>query len=127
MNNFRQTPDIPDLDYTAGLSYIGGDVEFYHMILESFTRDAPGFIQKLVKIDESSLYDFAVNAHALKGIAAQIAAKDVSEQAALLEGMAYDGNIDGIKERNQALAARTTALVEQIRGFLASFDAGSAN
>ena len=87
---------IDDVNFAAGLSFAGNDVDAYRDILSTFFIDAENKIEQLkVAYKGKDWHLFSVFAHALKGSSANIGAENLSafarhmEEAGKLENEAY--------------------------------------
>ncbi len=79
-------PDIAQLDIEQGLSIVGNDRSFYLKLLNTFSTSQADTIDRLSKaLNKNDLQEVAQVAHALKGVSANIGAKEISKMAAILE------------------------------------------
>jgi len=116
-------------DYEALLDVANGETELANELAELFLAEAPGHIQGIseaIKTGDAAKLQFA--AHALKGSAGSLTARDVSETAGRLEAMGISGDLNGAEGALVALVDRMAVLakaLERYTGNLAS-DAGPA-
>ncbi len=79
-------PDIPGLDTTAGLRVAGGDTTLYRRLLERFRDAGEAPLARIGEALATGAREEAVrHAHSLKGSAATLGARELSERAAALE------------------------------------------
>jgi len=84
---------IEELDVNAGLSYIGQNQESYIGILKYFSENCKKYIDELNLVwkEENWAY-YAIKAHSLKGVLANLGADALSKWAAKLENASKDDN-----------------------------------
>jgi signal transduction histidine kinase/CheY-like chemotaxis protein len=107
---------IAGVSLEIGLRNLGGSSVVYMDILKEFCRDAEeqiGKIEKCLLDEELNLYMTLV--HALKGAARNIGAIEFADFAAEMEKSARNGDIDGIRARNDELIAVLQTLIDNIR------------
>jgi PAS domain S-box-containing protein len=86
---------IPGMDLAAGLKNNDNDAALYRRTLQLAYRSVPKESVKLQEdYDKKNWKDFAIRAHALKGIFATIGHKALSEMGKELEFSAKEGRID---------------------------------
>jgi CheY-like chemotaxis protein len=107
--------EIPGVNARAGLALYDGDMGIYLDILRSFVEDIPAEVEKLRVVSRQALPAYAINVHTVKGAAASIGAKALSEAAAALEAMAKAGDISGVVAGNEGLIKDTYGLIADIR------------
>jgi CheY-like chemotaxis protein len=110
--------NIPGINAKLGLSIYENDLEIYIDILYAFADSIPAELAKLQNPNEQTLKDYAINVHTIKGSAASIGAKHISETAAELERAAKSGDLDTILTQNDNLIKNTHSLLENIRTWL---------
>ncbi len=83
------------LDRDAGLTHMGGDMGLYQDVIRIFLEDAPIQIEKIRGGLEAGKVDVVeCEAHALKGSAANIGAKVLSQAAFRLENAAEENRLE---------------------------------
>ena len=111
---------IPGINEKLGLSLYGGDVEMFVEILRSFVECIPDELEKLRNLSEDTLREYSIDVHTVKGAAASIGAKELSEWAAKLESQGKSGDISGVQAENDSLLISAYTLVEDITAWLAT-------
>ncbi len=87
--------DTDVLDRDAGLSHMGGDMGLYQDVIRIFLEDAPQQIEKIRGgLASGKVEVVECEAHALKGSAANIGARILSEAALRLETAAEEKRLD---------------------------------
>jgi len=90
--------EIEDFNVNAGLSYIGQNQESYIGILKYFSENCKKYIDELnLTWKEENWEHYAIKAHALKGVLANIGADTLSKWAAKLENASKN-----LKEKSNA-------------------------
>lgn len=87
------------LDIAGTLNNLGGDPELYQELFEFFMDLAPGQLNELDEVVQAG--DIAavdLQAHAMKGGAANVGAVQVAETSRALEMLAKGGSLDGAAE-----------------------------
>jgi HPt (histidine-containing phosphotransfer) domain-containing protein len=114
-------PGIAGVDTAAGIARIGGSPERYLDLLKMFRRDARAASPLLEKEpDNASLRSFTTLVHALKSALANIGATDLSQDAALLEKAARDGDMPVIRKKLAPFREELAALTARIGEVAAS-------
>ncbi|MDR3301975.1 MAG: response regulator [Spirochaetaceae bacterium] len=89
---------IPGVDTAAGIEMLGGSEEVYRDVLGAFCEDVTERLPTLSHVpDSKGLPLFITMAHAIKGAAANISAKAMSQKAARLEQAGKNGDIAAIR------------------------------
>jgi HPt (histidine-containing phosphotransfer) domain-containing protein len=115
---------IPGVDVKRGITLTGGKETTYRRILALFCKDAEQRLSALSKFVGGSIaneQDIAVivsQAHALKGVTANIGAAEVSAEAARLEAAAKAGNTALITEVLPALVQQLAELINNTNAAL---------
>ncbi len=77
---------VPHLDYSRGLSTCQGDRELYHRLLRRFSQSESGFGEKMdAALSLGRIEEAAGATHALKGVAGNIGALEISSGARRIE------------------------------------------
>jgi HPt (histidine-containing phosphotransfer) domain-containing protein len=113
--------DIPGVNSKLGLAIYEGDTDMYADILRSFAEDIPAELEKLRNVSEETLRLYAINVHTIRGSAAGIGAKALTERASRLEQTAKSGNLDGILAENESFLDEAFELIGNINSY---FQAG---
>jgi HPt (histidine-containing phosphotransfer) domain-containing protein len=106
---------VEGIDFNAALQLYGGDGAALMTILQSFLAHTPALIQKMDAHLETSLPDYAVEVHGLKGTCAAICASESAELARELEFASREGKGDFVKARHGELRRQVLALTEGLK------------
>ncbi|MDR0331448.1 MAG: response regulator [Chitinispirillales bacterium] len=109
----RPLLDIPGIDATRGIAMAGGKEERFRKLLTLFRADAEQRIAALKTSGEDAAA-VAGQAHAIKGVAANIGANEAAAQAARLESACKAGDVGGMKENIDGLVKLLAELVDSI-------------
>jgi CheY-like chemotaxis protein/HPt (histidine-containing phosphotransfer) domain-containing protein len=109
--------EIAGINVKYGLSLYDDDMEMFLDITRSFAEDIPEELEKLREVSEETLRAYAINVHTVKGCAAGIGAKKLSDKAFQLEQMAKSNNLSGILQENDEFIKSAYALVKDIRAW----------
>jgi HPt (histidine-containing phosphotransfer) domain-containing protein len=112
--------NIPGLDVQKGLDLYDDDEDIYFIVLRSWADNAPTSISKLRNIssDESSIKDYRIAIHGIKGTSASIGAEEVRLAATHLETLAKADDIEGVKANNEAFLEMVSTLVDNIKNWM---------
>jgi CheY-like chemotaxis protein len=112
--------EIPGVDMDAGIATVGGSWSRYLDLLEMFRLDVEADFALLEKAPaNSSLRSFTTLVHALKSALANIGAKALSQDAAVLEEAGREANLAVIGENLPGFRAEILALTAKIGELLA--------
>jgi len=117
----RETPHqelpftLPGLNLDEGLNRLGGSWKSYIMILQEFKSQFTGFFTKFRKLLNADDLEAAGQcAHALKGVAGNIAAGDLMLAAKSLETAIRKGDKDHILERVSLVEASLSVVLTSV-------------
>jgi HPt (histidine-containing phosphotransfer) domain-containing protein len=110
------------LDMGAALALYGGGAALLP-ILKSFVTHTPGLIARMDAHLETSLTDYAVEVHGLKGTLNAVCAAKTAELAKRLEFASKEGNGDAVRAGHGELRRRALELAEELRGLLEEWEA----
>jgi HPt (histidine-containing phosphotransfer) domain-containing protein len=113
---------IPGIDPNTVLESYDDDMEIYKTILRTFVDRIPALLDKIRTVSSVTLSDYIIKIHALKGSCGNIGAKDAMAQAAELEAIAKDGNLEGVLAGNQVFLEKIGALLDEIKEWLEQTD-----
>jgi CheY-like chemotaxis protein/HPt (histidine-containing phosphotransfer) domain-containing protein len=89
-----QSYSLPGLNISEGLNRLGGSWEVFNAVLTRFMENYAGFSDHFRNLIETKKYDKArIEAHSLKGVAANISAGELKLAAAALEEACTQKNI----------------------------------
>jgi signal transduction histidine kinase/CheY-like chemotaxis protein/HPt (histidine-containing phosphotransfer) domain-containing protein len=95
----------------------------YVPILRSFVAHTPSLLEKMALHRESSLPDYAIEVHGLKGACNVICAGEGASLARELELAARKGDLDFVRSRHGELADKIRSLLDRLGPFLAEWEA----
>lgn len=105
------------IDVQLGLDYCCGDDAFYRDMLRMFSSQREQKSREIAALyDEADWVEYAVKVHALKSTSLTIGAKELSEQARLLEQAGKDEDIEYLRANQPRLMALYQAVCETISG-----------
>ncbi len=110
-----KVPSFPDMDVTEALRRCDGSHELYGTLVQSFTDDYGGIggeIEKMISIKD---FEGAMQAvHALRGIAGNIGAMDLFNEAGKLEQAIKENELGELAKLNQGLNETLRATLESV-------------
>jgi signal transduction histidine kinase/CheY-like chemotaxis protein len=122
-NRWFQERSVEGIDLAeAGTRYGGGGIS-YIPILRSFVLHTPPLLENMGAHLESSLPDYAIEAHGLKGTCNAVCAVETAALARELEQAAVEGNLDLVRSRHGDLVNKLRPLLDNLRALLAEWDA----
>jgi len=103
-------------DVDGAVASLGGMEELYEETLASFLNDAEARLPNFSSVPaEDGLHEFAVLAHALKGMSAYVGATGLSDEARELEMLGKAGDRAGVAEKLPAFREHLAAVVATVR------------
>jgi signal transduction histidine kinase/FixJ family two-component response regulator/HPt (histidine-containing phosphotransfer) domain-containing protein len=93
-------------------------------IFKSFVSNTPSLIEKMGVHLESSLTDYAIEAHGLKGTCGAVCAGEIAALAKELETASKGGRIEYVRSRHGELARQALSVVENLKALLAERETG---
>jgi signal transduction histidine kinase/CheY-like chemotaxis protein/HPt (histidine-containing phosphotransfer) domain-containing protein len=115
---------VEGIDFGEALELYGNSGSAYMRILKSFIAHTPPLLEKMDGHLETSLPDYAVEVHGLKGTCAAIGAKKTAELARELELASKAGNPEPAERRHGELRRQALGLAERLAALLGEWDAG---
>ncbi|MDR0320669.1 MAG: response regulator [Treponema sp.] len=112
-NNDPQSLTIPGIDVKRGIAMTGGKEEMYRKLLSLFCADT----EKRILTFKDSAEDIAAianQAHAVKGVTANLGMMEFSAEAAQLEAACKSGDINYMKENLDSFIEHLSDLVNNI-------------
>jgi signal transduction histidine kinase/CheY-like chemotaxis protein len=109
---------VDGLDFAAALVLYGNSGATYISMLKSFIVHVPLLLEKMNLHLESSLPDYMVAVHGLKGICNTVCAKGTAEFAKELEFASKEGNFDMVRSRHGELGRQVLQLTERLKVLL---------
>jgi len=120
--DFLLSLQIPGIDIQDGLEIYCGEADIYLDVLRSFAEDSPELIDALRRVSETSLAEYAINVHGLKGSFSNICANTMKERAFDLEKKAKAGDLQSVLALNEAFITDVETLVNDMQTCLMKFD-----
>jgi CheY-like chemotaxis protein len=114
---------VEGVDFPAALRLYGANDAALMTILKSFIAHTPSLIKKMDAHLETSLPDYAVEAHGLKGTSAAICASESAELAKDLEFASREGRGDYVKARHGELRRQVLELTERLKVVVEGWEA----
>jgi CheY-like chemotaxis protein/anti-sigma regulatory factor (Ser/Thr protein kinase) len=111
------------IDIAAALSLYGDGASFMP-ILKSFAVHTPLLIEKMDVHLETSLANYAVEAHGLKGTCNAVCAAEIAVLAKELEFASREGNLELVRQKHGELRRQALALTERLSALLTEWEAG---
>jgi len=115
--------EIPGIDPETALESYDDDMEIYKTILHTFVDKIPALLDKIRDVSYETLPDYMIKIHSLKGSGGNIGAREIMADAARLEAMAKNGDLDGILAVNGGVLKKTRVLIDDIKKWLEQSDA----
>ena len=103
------------VDVDSAIARLGNDQGIFHSALCSFAQHTPSLIEQLREPSPTTLSDYAVIAHGIKGSSRNIGATALGDLAAAMEAAAKKGDFLTIDRNNDAFITAITELVGHIR------------
>lgn len=109
------TREYRTLDVRAALELVDGDRELFEELLQLFARDCPNQAAEIRgAFERGDARQLERLAHTVKGAAASLGAKGVSQAARALEEQARSKALDAAEPRIEALELKLKELLEEI-------------
>jgi signal transduction histidine kinase/DNA-binding response OmpR family regulator len=115
---------VEGIDFRAALALYGNSEAAYMPILKSFVTHTPPLLEKMDAHLGSSLPDYAIEAHGLKGTCNAICAQGTADLARELEFAAKEGNLELVRRKHGELCEKVIELTERLRALLEEREAG---
>lgn len=107
---------IPDLNLEAGLKVVRGKLSSYRRILELFVNEHGNDVSRLSEmIRAGNIASAGKLAHALKGVAGNIGAQDISNLAANLNQAIEKGDVAAVHTLTITLSDHLATLIRDLR------------
>ncbi|MDR1566104.1 MAG: response regulator [Treponema sp.] len=112
------------INFEAALRLYGNSGAAYMPILKSFVTHTPPLLERMDAHLESSLQDYAIEAHGLKGTCNAICAGAAADLARELEFASKEGNLELVRRKHGELCEKVMELTERLRALLGEWEAG---
>jgi CheY-like chemotaxis protein len=113
---------VEGIDLAEFRTRYGGGIS-YMPILRSFVLHTPPLLESMNAHLETSLPDYAVEAHGLKGACGAVCAAEAAALARELEQAAVEGNLELVRSRHGDLMHSLRLLLDNLEALLARRDA----
>jgi signal transduction histidine kinase/DNA-binding NarL/FixJ family response regulator/HPt (histidine-containing phosphotransfer) domain-containing protein len=114
---------VDGIDFTAALILYGNSEAALIPILKSFAANIPSLIERMDGYLETSLPDYVVEVHGLKGACNAICAREIAGLAGELEIASREGRKADVKPRHGDLRRQALELTERLKVLLAEWEA----
>jgi signal transduction histidine kinase/DNA-binding NarL/FixJ family response regulator/HPt (histidine-containing phosphotransfer) domain-containing protein len=114
---------VEGMDFGAALLLYGNSGAAYIPILKSFVTHTPLLLEKMDVHLESSLPDYAIEVHGLKGTCNAICAQETAALAREMEFASKEGNLELVRQKHGELRRKTLELTERLQTLLEEWDA----
>ncbi|MDR2617995.1 MAG: Hpt domain-containing protein, partial [Treponema sp.] len=114
---------LEGVDFAAALTLYGNSGAALMPILKSFVAHTPPLLERMDAHLETSLSDYAVEVHGLKGTCSAICAAEAAALAKELEFAAKDGQEALVRSRHGELKRQAQAVTERLQAMLEEWDA----
>jgi CheY-like chemotaxis protein/nitrogen-specific signal transduction histidine kinase len=114
---------VEGLDFAAALQLYGGNGATLMSIFKSFIAHTPSLIEKMDSHLETSLPDYTVEVHGLKGTCNVIGAPVTADLAKDLEAASREGKGDYVKARHGELRRQALELAEKLKVLVEEWEA----
>jgi signal transduction histidine kinase/DNA-binding response OmpR family regulator len=106
---------VPVFDRQELLERLGGREEMLGRFIDMFSRNVAGYMEQLAAaVEQGDSEQVRIQAHTIKGAAANIAARRVRETAATMETHAREGKIEQAAELMQQLKSHLDAFQHEV-------------
>jgi signal transduction histidine kinase/DNA-binding response OmpR family regulator/HPt (histidine-containing phosphotransfer) domain-containing protein len=115
---------VEGVDFAAAIRLYGNSGAAYIQILKSFVTHTPPLLKKMNMHLGSSLPEYTIEVHGLKGTCNVICAQEAADLAKDLEFASREGKGDYVKARHGELRRMVLELTEQLKTRLEEWEAG---
>jgi signal transduction histidine kinase/CheY-like chemotaxis protein/HPt (histidine-containing phosphotransfer) domain-containing protein len=122
-NRWLLDHSINGIDFAAAMRLYGNSGTAYMEILKSFVTHTPPLLEKM-DTHTTSLPDYTIEAHGLKGSCGVICAKEAADLARELELASKEGKLDLVGRKHEELRRMALELTEQLKTLLEEWEAG---
>jgi CheY-like chemotaxis protein/nitrogen-specific signal transduction histidine kinase len=109
---------IEGIDVEEAVRRTGGDAAAYLEVLRAYVASTPAILDRLEAPAEDALWEYAIEAHSVKGSSYSIGSEEIGRMAAELEAAAKAGNFAAVAEKNGVFLARARELIERLSSLL---------
>jgi CheY-like chemotaxis protein len=115
---------VEGIDFAAAMRLYGNSGVAYIQILKSFVTHTPPLLEKMDVHMGSSLSDYAIEAHGLKGTCNVICANETADLARELELASKEGKSDLVGRKHGELRRMALELTEYLKTLLKEWESG---
>ena len=115
--------DIPHIDISQAMVDFANDSDLYILVLRTFMTSSPPILAKLRNVSEETLHSCYVKTHGLKGNLGNIYAEDLRAEAAVVEALAKEGDLEGYKLALAPFLEKIELFLADVRAWFESYDA----
>jgi PAS domain S-box-containing protein len=113
---------ISGLDIAAGMKRFNNVASIYMSVIKSFIQNTPKFLSSLRGVTESTLSEYAVTVHGVKGSCYGICADEAGRMAETLELSAKSGDFARVIAGNETFIGKAEELLSQLSALAKSAD-----
>ena len=113
-------PKVEGIDWQAGLNYFGGNRDSYLFVIRSYVENTARLITRICNVTEETLADYAIHLHGIKGSSYGIQAREIGEQAEVLEHAAKMGNFRLVSQSTPFFIENAKKLLGSLSSLLAT-------
>jgi signal transduction histidine kinase/CheY-like chemotaxis protein len=114
----KEIPQIEGIDWQAGLNYFGGNRDAYLFVIRSYVENTARILTQICNVTEETLADCAIHIHGIKGSSYGIQAREIGEQAEVLEHAAKMGNFRHVNQNIPFFAENVKKLLGTLSSLL---------
>jgi signal transduction histidine kinase/DNA-binding response OmpR family regulator len=119
---FQEHP-VEGVDINGAIGFYG-DGAVCISIFRSFVTNTPPLLEKMAACLDSSLPDYAIQVHGLKGTCSAICAGEIAALAKDLEAASKEGKLDYVRSRHGELERRVLLVMENLKTLLGEWETG---
>jgi CheY-like chemotaxis protein/nitrogen-specific signal transduction histidine kinase len=106
---------VGGVDFEGALILYGNSGAAYIPILKSYVKHTPGLLERMGEHLRTSLKDYAIEAHGLKGTSNAVCAVEAAELAREMEEAAKGGEIEVVRSRHEQVRERVMRVTGRLR------------
>jgi CheY-like chemotaxis protein len=115
---------VDGVDFAAAMNLYDNSGAAYLPILKSFVNHTPKLLENMDICLRSSLPDYTIEVHGLKGACNVICAKKLADLARELEFTSKEGKSDTVERKHKELRRMALELTDRLKTLLAEWDSG---
>lgn len=114
----KKHSDITGIDMELGLRTVGGDMQNYNLLLQTYAVENGKKLDRLEEMIDSNLRLYMTTVHAFRGSSNTIGALEIAEESLQLEVAAKEENLVFVRKGTVKLIEHMTELIHGIEGYL---------